>query len=341
MENKIVLGLSGGMDSAYVAIKLLEAGYDVIAVYALMHDNCDGTEEARALAKALSIDFISVDKRRSFENEIVSAFVSDYISGRTPNPCVRCNSAVKFKTLLEVADSLGIEKIATGHYAKPCKIGDRYSFAPAIDKTKDQCYFLYGLDQDAARRTVMPLADVLKNDIKTFFQNNPLFNFSKGESTDICFVTGDYRDIIATRAELPPSGEFVDVHGGVLGVHKGIHNYTVGQRKGLGIALGKPAFVKQLDAKSNRVVLSFAEDFVSTDFKLTDINYMAVPSIKTGDKFNVKVRYRASAVGCTVANIDGDTVTVAFDEPQRLAAPGQSAVFYTEDSLVAFGGVIY
>ncbi|MBE6677185.1 MAG: tRNA 2-thiouridine(34) synthase MnmA [Ruminococcaceae bacterium] len=339
MDRQIVLGLSGGMDSAYAAIQLLNAGYDVTAVYALMHDSCDGTEEARTLAQALNIKFITVDKRESFEESVILPFVSDYVSGRTPNPCVRCNPIVKFKALLEVADRLGIEKIATGHYAKPCLYNGRYCFAPSADKSKDQCYFLYGLGQEAIRRVLMPLADVLKSDIKEYFANNNGYNFKGGESTDICFAAEGYRNIIASHAALPPEGDFVDLEGRVLGRHKGLHNYTVGQRKGLGIALGKPAFVKALDAQNNRVVLSFAEDFISATFRVKDINCMAVPTVNVGDRFDVKVRYRAVAVKCTVADITDGVFTVSFDTAQKPPATGQSAVFYIDD-LVAFGGII-
>ena len=339
MGRKIVLGLSGGMDSAYVAIQLINAGYEVVAVYALMHDSCDGTEEARKLAQALSIDFITVDMRGLFEEKVVLPFVNDYIGGRTPNPCVLCNPAVKFKALIDVADKLGIEKIATGHYAKPCVYEGRYSFAPAADASKDQCYFLYGLKQDVIKRVVMPLADVLKSDIKHYFLVNDVLSFSKGESTDICFAAKGYRSIMEQHVKLPPEGDFVDAEGRVLGRHKGLHNYTVGQRKGLGIALGRPAFVKGLDAASNRVILSFAEDFFADEFKVRDINYMSVPAINVGDSFYVKVRYRATAVKCTVTVIDGDAITVRFNEPQKPPASGQSAVFYT-DGVVAFGGVI-
>lgn len=339
MGEKIVLGLSGGMDSAYVAIQLLEAGYDVTGVYALMHDSCDGTDEAKRLARALGIELKTVDARPSFEKEVVLPFVSDYVSGRTPNPCVMCNPAVKFKTLLDVADSLGIEKIATGHYAKPCIYNERYSFAPSADKTKDQCYFLYGLSQETIKRTLMPLAQVLKSDIKQFFAVNNIYNFTKGESTDICFAANGYRSVIAAHTELPPEGDFVDTQGRVLGRHKGLHNYTVGQRKGLGIALGKPAFVKSLDGANNRVVLSFAEGFVADAFKVRDINCVAASEVKAGDSYEVKVRYRAAAVKCTVESVDKGVATVSFAQPQKPPAAGQSAVFYI-DGVVAFGGII-
>ncbi len=339
MDRQVVLGLSGGMDSAYVAIQLLKAGYDVTAVYALMHDSCNGTEEARALARVLNIKFVTVDVRESFKENVVLPFVNDYVNGRTPNPCVKCNPAVKFKVLLDVADSLGIERIATGHYAKPCLYNGRYSFAPAADKSKDQCYFLYGLGQEAVRRVLMPLADVLKSDIKEYFAKHDVYGFKGGESTDICFAADGYRNIIASHVTLPPEGDFVDTDGNLLGRHKGLHNYTVGQRKGLGIALGKPAFVKAIDAVNNRVVLSFAEGLASKVFKVKDINCMAVPAVNVGDRFDVKVRYRAASIKCTIEEIADDVLTVSFDAVQKPPAAGQSAVFY-EEGLVAFGGII-
>ncbi len=340
MSERIVLGLSGGMDSAFVAIKLIEAGYDVTAVYALMHDSCDGTEEAKALAEKLGVEFLCVDARSSFDKAVITPFVADYVSGRTPNPCVLCNPDVKFNTLTDVADELGIRKVATGHYAKPVLKDGRYSFAPAADETKDQGYFLYGLSQSTLARVVMPLADIRKSEIKAYFENSKAFAFTKGESNDICFAAQGYRDIIASKGKLPPVGEYVDLQGNVLGKHSGIHNYTVGQRKGLGIALGKPAFVSDIDPLTNRIVLSFAEDCVCDEFSVEGFNYMAVTSVAVGALYKVKLRYRAKPVDCVIKNVDEKTIVAKLCVPQRFAAPGQSAVFYCEDGSIAFGGTI-
>lgn len=340
MEKRVVLGLSGGMDSAYAAIKLKEEGYNIVGVYALMHDSCNGLDDAEALAKALNIEFLWVDARATFEEAVIKSFASDYVSGRTPNPCVKCNPSVKFKTLCDVADRLGIHNVATGHYATPCLREGRYSFSPAADATKDQGYFLYGLSQDTLKRIIMPLSSVVKKDIKAYFADNKIFEFTKGESNDICFAADDYREIICAYEKLPEKGQFVDINGKILGEHDGIHNYTVGQRKGLGIALGRPAFVREIDSANNRVVLSFAEDALCDGFKIKNCNLMATPEVLVGDSYKVKVRYRANPVGCKIVAVEGDTVSVAFDEPQRVTAKGQSAVFYNDEGIIAFGGVI-
>ncbi len=340
MGEKIVLGLSGGIDSAYAAILLKEQGFSVVAVYALMDDRCDGSKDAELLAERLGLEFVLLDERERFCNEVLRPFVDQYTLGRTPNPCVLCNPRVKIRSLIETADNIGAEKIATGHYAKPCKVGGRYSFAPAVDRGKDQGYFLYGLPQEFIARTVMPLAGVNKSDIRAFFTDGSIISLSKGESNDICFAADGYRPIIEQYGVLPPEGRFVDSSGKTLGSHSGIHNYTVGQRKGLGIALGKPAFVKSINAADNTVVLSFAEDAYCGGFDVSDVNYLAAEGVEIGESFSVRVRYRSKPVGCVITSVSDSGISVAFDAPERVVAPGQSAVFYNDDGIIAFGGVI-
>ncbi len=341
MTKRVILGLSGGMDSAYTAIKLLEAGYDVTAVNIVMCDSCDSSVQAEGLAASLGIPFYVIDAREAFEKLVITPFAKAYINGVTPNPCVLCNPLIKLKKLYDYMLEKGADYIATGHYSTPVKVGMRWSFAPAKDTAKDQGYFLYAVPQEIISRTLMPLGTVLKNDIKAYFDaDTGTVKPPKTESTDICFVSGkSYVDIISERFELPPTGEFVDESGKRLGVHKGIHNYTVGQRKGLGIALGKPAYVSAIDGENNRVVLSVGTALCG-GFTINDLSYLSVPSVKVGDRCFVRVRYRARPVGCVVSALTEDTVSVCFDNPQPPVARGQSAVFYDENGVIAFGGVI-
>lgn len=341
MSNKVILGLSGGMDSAYVAIKLLEGGYDVTAVNIVMCDSCDCSKQSALLASRLGIKFDVVDAREDFDRYVVKPFANAYVNGTTPNPCVVCNPRVKFCKLFEYMDKCGANYVATGHYAVPVSCGDRWSFAPAADSAKDQGYFLYGLPQWMVSRLILPLGDVLKNDIRAYFNRDDVeVSPPKTESTDICFVSGkSYVDIISQNAAVPPEGNFVDVNGKVLGKHKGIHCYTVGQRKGLGIALGKPAFVSSISAIDNTVTLSVDNPLIE-GFKVKELSYMAVPNVVCGERYFVRVRYRAKPVECHVENVASDIISVKFAQNNPPVASGQSAVFYDESGIIAFGGII-
>lgn len=337
---RIALGFSGGMDSAFSALKLMELGYKVCAVYLKMCDVGSGKQDAERLADTLHIDFTAVDATSVFEKLVIKPFVRDYAEGRTPNPCIVCNPNVKFKLLSDFADLHGIEKIATGHYSVPCAVDGRYSFAPAADKLKDQGYFLYRLPQEIISRTVMPLGNTKKADVKAYFGDKLSIYFPKGESNDVCFSNGDYREIVKSYTKLPGKGDFVDEDGKVLGTHNGIYNYTVGQRKGLGVALGAPYFVKSIDPVGNSIVLAPIDNAVSSAFSVTAVNYLAKAAIKCGERYKVRVRYRAIPVICTVLDVTETRIKLEFDEPQKIVAPGQSAVFYNEDDIISFGGII-
>ena len=342
MAEKIVLGLSGGMDSAFAALKLIAEGYDVIGVNIVMKDNCDCSLKASMLAEKLGISFHVVDARADFERFVILPFVDAYVHGLTPNPCVLCNPSVKLKQLFDAADKLGARYVATGHYSVPVVNSGRYSLAPAKDAKKDQGYFLYGLTQDMLSRLVLPLGTVLKSEIKEFFNDRTEYLLkSETESTDICFVEkGKYASVVEEYCDLPPCGKFVDQNGQVLGEHKGIHCYTVGQRKGLGIALGAPAYVREINPTDNTVVLSFDSGVRNNSIMVGNINYLATDSIDAGTQLQVRTRYRAAAVECVVNSVRNDCIEVAFCNEAAIAAPGQSAVFYDENGYIAFGGEI-
>lgn len=342
MAEKVVLGLSGGMDSAYAALKLKEAGYEVIGVNIVMKDSCDCSVKAGMLAKHLGLDYYVIDAKGSFEKHVICPFANAYVNGLTPNPCVLCNPNVKIKQLFDVAERLGAERVATGHYSVPVNHNGRYTFARAVDTHKDQGYFLYGLSQKMISKLLMPLGNTLKADIKSYFKNDAEFSMVDGsESTDICFVEkGKYADVVAEYMPLPPKGNFIDASGKVLGKHNGIHNYTIGQRKGLGIALGAPAYVSAINSADNTVTLSFGDNLAAESFKVANINLLACGEVEQGMRFLVRTRYRAKPIECIISNKNDDNISVSFCNERCIAAPGQSAVFYDENGYIAFGGII-
>lgn len=342
---RIVLGFSGGVDSAYCAKLLMDEGYDVTGVYALMADECDGFAQAVSLAEELDIELIKVDARERFYASVIKPFVSEYLLGRTPNPCVLCNPSVKLKILEEEADRLGIKSIATGHYTKPVLLKNgRYSFGEAADKRKDQGYFLYKLPQNIISRFKAPLADFIKSELKDESRRLNISAAFKKESEDICFIKGDYVEFLKRHSDyLPPEGSFVDLHGKVLGKHTGIHNYTVGQRKGLGIALGRPAFVRSIDVEKNTVTLCFSGEEYFEGFDASGLNFLgikALDELHDEQSFYVKIRYAAKKVKCHVEKLESTRIKAFFEEPQRAVAPGQAAVFYDADGNIVFGGTI-
>lgn len=343
MAEKVVLGLSGGMDSAYAAMKLMGDGYEVIGANIVMRADIDASSRAGALAAHLGIEFHVLHAEEEFERFVIRPFAELYAAGQTPNPCALCNPAVKFKQLFLLAERVGAAFVATGHYSVPvCCDNGRYSFAPAADVRKDQGYFLYALPQEMIARLVFPLGNALKSDIKEFFAENGGFNMvDSTESNDICFVPqGKYTSVVERYAAVPPPGNFVDEGGKVLGRHNGIHNYTRGQRKGLGIALGAPAYVSDIDPLANTVTLSFGAGAATGGFTVSGINMLSCADISEGDRFTVRTRYRSVPLPCVVGGRRGETLEIVLDGGTAVAAPGQSAVFYDGNGCIAFGGTI-
>lgn len=342
MNNKIVLGFSGGMDSAYTALLLKEQGFDVIAVNLVMHSSCDFSDAAIYTASKVNIPIKIINARDVFEEKVILPFSNQYVNGFTPNPCISCNPNVKFKLLFDVADEVGADFVATGHYVNKIVHNDRVTFSPAKDLRKDQAYFLYRLTQSFLHRLIFPLANIEKQTIKNFFDAEmPSALSSNKESYDICFIADkSYESIVSAYAPLPPEGNIIDDCGNIIGKHKGIHAYTIGQRKGLGVALGKPAFVSKIDAVENSITLSFAGCCEIDKFIVKDCCYLLKDRVEIGDKYYVKVRYNAKPVQCIVDDIYDDCVIIRFEEHQKPVAKGQSAVFYDDNGLMVFGGVI-
>jgi len=350
---KVIVGMSGGVDSAVTAYLLKEAGHDVIGVTLKIWMNeenkpskCCEIDDARAVAAHLDIPYYAVSCVSEFNTCVIDPFVEAYLKGLTPNPCIECNRFLKWERMLDAAKVYGADYVATGHYANIIKLDNgRFTVKKALYAAKDQTYMLYKLSQEQLASTLMPLGTLSKESVRMIAEKAGLPVASKPDSQDICFVTDDtYADFIMEHAKdpVPPEGNFVDEEGNVLGRHKGIIHYTIGQRKGLGIAFGTPIYVKEIRPETNEVVLS-AEDAIFNDtVYIKDANFLSIEGLKEGEKLNcnAKIRYRHNAEPAYIEGMKDGLVKIVFEKPVRAATPGQSAVFYDSDDCVMGGGVI-
>lgn len=341
-QKRILVALSGGVDSATSVVMLKEQGYEVHGVVIKMSPAHEKTvEEAKEAAKQLGIPLYIEDKTEDFEQYVASYFVSEYCKGRTPNPCIVCNPLVKFKTLVEVADRYGFEKIATGHYAKIIERNGSYLVARAGSRKRDQSYMLYRLGQKELSRLLFPLAEMEKDQTRQIAQKGELSCADKPDSQEICFIPdNNYIRYIEDRVGASEPGDFISPEGKVCGKHQGIIRYTVGQRKHLGVALGRPVFVKKIDPVANKVYLA---DATQEYCKKALVEGMAFP---TGEPVTepfsawVKIRSMAPLTKATIIPTGVDSVEVVFDTPQRAVAKGQSLVIYDQEEAVLGGGFI-
>lgn len=355
MSKKVLVGMSGGVDSTVCAHLLLKEGYDILGVNCSFFDkeklfpesyepNENGTKDAKATAEKLGIDFEVLDFSEEFEKRVISNFIETYRNGGTPNPCIECNKFLKFGKMLESAEEKGCGFIATGHYAQIeySKETGRYLLKKGADLSKDQSYVLYMLTQHQLSHTLFPLGKMLKTDIRDLAQSLGLINANKSDSQDICFVPdGDYASFIERMTKSTfPHGNFVDTEGKILGTHKGIIRYTIGQRRGLGLALPAPMYVFGKDIKENKVILSSEPMLYSKHLDAKDINF--IPFDKADAPFRVKARtrYKQTEQWATVTQTDEDRFHVEFDEPQRAISKGQSVVLYDGDYVVGGGTII-
>ena len=344
----VVVGMSGGVDSAVACVLLKAAGYDVYGVtLKIWHDinRCCEVSEASKTCQALGIPYSVVNMEKEFMRDVVDPFARAYRDGQTPNPCTGCNHDIKWTGLMKAAAYHNAGYIATGHYAKIVKTDSgRLSVKMSDNKAKDQSYMLYRLSQEMLARTIFPLGELNKDEVRKIAKAAGIAVYNKEESQEICFVPdGDYAAFIEDHLEgdVPPEGNFVDTQGNILGQHKGIINYTVGQRRGLGIALGERQYVTRIDPVKNEVIIGDDSDLFLKEVTVRDINFMAIDDIPQGSSMRLtgKIRYHHPLVPCTVTRTGEDSITALFDEPVRAPAPGQAAVFYDGD-LVALGGVI-
>ncbi len=338
---KILLGLSGGVDSTYAALKLKAEGHTVEAAILVMHEYTS-VAEAEDSARSLDIPLHVVDCRDRFDEVVKSNLASEYLSGRTPNPCVICNSEIKFIYLLEYADKNGFDMIATGHYASVARLsdanGEYYAVKRGRDLKKDQTYMLWRLPQSVLSRLIMPLSEMTKDEIREGSRDRGLAAADRPDSQEICFLpNGGYAEFIEERFGKSKKGLFVDKEGNILGEHNGIIRYTVGQRKGLGISLGARAFVTDINPISNTVTLS-TEDAYFSRIEISGMVYsgMREPQSEKELRLAVKFRYSAPPIMATV-RFFSDRAEILTDIPVRAVTPGQSAVLYDGDLLVAGG----
>lgn len=351
--SKVIVGMSGGVDSAVTAYLLKAAGHEVVGITVRVWTSSDGKdsrcceiEDARRVAWAIGIPYYVVNDVANFRQWITEPFIEDYCHGITPNPCVFCNRHIKWEKLLESARVMGAGAVATGHYASVIqKPNGRYTVKKADYSAKDQTYMLYRLTQEQLSKTLMPLGKLTKEDVREIAKKANLPVANKPESQEICFVTeGNYADYIEenAREELPGEGDFVDVSGRVLGTHRGIIHYTVGQRKGLGLSLGYPAYIREIRAKDNTIVIAEDDAIYSQEIIVDQLNFMSIEEMVVGQEISalVKIRYHHPGQIARIQMLPTKEVKVSFLEPVRAAAPGQSAVFYDEDNCVIGGGVI-
>ena len=345
--SKVIVGMSGGVDSAVAAYLLKQSGYDVIGLTLRTleaESRCCEIEDAAAAARKIGIPYHTLNCISEFKTEVISPFVEDYISGLTPNPCVVCNRCIKWERLMYFAKVMKADFVATGHYAHVVKLENgRYTVKQASHSEKDQTYMLYRLSQEQLAATLMPLGDLSKDEVRRIAEEAGIPVAAKPDSQEICFVPDDdYAGFIEREAadRVPPKGAFVDEEGLVLGEHQGIIHYTVGQRKGLGIALGHPAYVKKINAETNEVVLGTEDSLYSSRITCRAVNFMGIEDIADELTCNVKVRYHHAAQPAVVRRIDDDRIEINFDKPVKAATPGQSAVLYDDSGHVLAGGII-
>ena len=339
MNKKVVVAMSGGVDSSLTAALLIERGFDVFGVTMLLGDDEKNISDAEKVCRHLGINHHVADFRKIFRDEVENYFVEEYLRGRTPNPCVRCNREIKFGALFDFAKDLGADFFSTGHYARIIFEDGRFKLKKAVDVAKDQSYVLYNLTAEKLAKIILPLGDFSKAETRALAEEKNLPVARKPDSQEICFVPDDdYKNFIAARmpdAQALQAGEIVDANGKILGNHKGVANYTIGQRKGLGIAAAHPLYVLRLDVSKQRVVVGANEKLFAKTLTAREAHWIYKPSLPK--ILSAKIRYGARVTECTVAE-EKNFLRVEFSEPQRAITAGQSVVFYDGEEVL--GGAV-
>lgn len=348
--SKCLVAMSGGVDSSVAAYLSKKSGFETVGVTLKLNSSkdktngileCDDLSLAKQVCDTLNIEHKVIDFCPDFEKNVIDRFVNGYLTGETPNPCVDCNRYIKFPKMFDIADELGAEFIATGHYATVEKSGGRYLLKKGAFDMKDQSYVLYSLSQSQLSRIKFPIGDFKKEDVRKIATEMNFSNSDKPDSQDICFIkNGDYVSYIENRLQRKfEEGDFVDKNGNYIAKHKGIISYTIGQRKGLGIASAQPYYVIDKDVENNRVILGRMNDQFSECMTVKDVNFILFDRLEDEYKCSVKIRYKHKETPATLIPLEDGRVKVVFDEPQKAVTKGQSAVFYNGDYVVGGGKI--
>ena len=354
MKERVVIAMSGGVDSSTAAAILKDEGYDLVGISMQIWDysaesverfgtccSLNDINDARRVAEMLGIPFYVLNLEGEFKRNVVEYFISEYMKGRTPNPCIPCNQSLKFDALLTYAMKIGASKVATGHYARVVKEGERYFIVRGIDRGKDQSYFLFNLTQEQLKRAIFPLGDYTKSEIRKIAKSLRLRVAEKEESQDICFIPdNNYGEFIRKRIDTDKikEGEIVMTDGKVIGRHMGLPFYTIGQRKGLGVGWRRPLYVSEIDIDNNRLVVNEEEALMRRDFIVERVNW-SIPELITSIRASVQIRYRHTASDAEIKLNGNNAVNVIFDKPQKAITPGQAAVFYHGERLIGGGWI--
>ncbi|MFH1288327.1 MAG: tRNA 2-thiouridine(34) synthase MnmA [bacterium] len=352
-KTRVAVAMSGGVDSSVAAFLLKEKGFDVFGITMLIRRNENDIVDARRIASQLKIPFQTINLVKEFKNNVIDYFCGEYLRGATPNPCIICNEKIKFGYLLDYAKTLGMDYIATGHYAKNYfnKEANRFAIKKGKDRTKDQSYVLFPLTQNQLKHIIFPLSDLTKEEVRKIAKENGLITAKKKESQEICFIPdNDYPKFISQNPPIFPFGKgglkgdlteglILDIDGKILGRHKGIYHYTIGQRKGLGIASPYPLYVLKIDVKKNEILVGKDEDLYQKEFIAENVNWQAIDELKKPISVKTKIRYKFEEEKAKVFPVDGKKARVEFLKPQRAITPGQAVVFYKRDMVVGGGWI--